>query len=1082
MSSREQQRQADEAARAAQKAAQESRAYHDVGPETTPEGRALLEGTPWPDSKGGGGAASDVERFNQKWESKVERPPEPTIKDVPTTPDRPGGQVATVDGKKVYTEDSTMRNVYGFETQAQYLKAQRQGYKPGTRAFYGPLVEEAKFTGTEEEYGEYLKDFKALDKKIGTERAKFESTLKVASPDLYMIYKRDGYTAYQKAYKDYMADFKAKHLQLPDNQWIVVRSTRDKAGNIVELGWNDIPGKYRSVGLKHGYSAMVDAINADKVSQEKAVATMDKYKTDTGYDLLTAVRKGVKPETMELAGFEDKDIEWATSSLKAARATKVALPGEKSWYNLRTGEVISDAAYQSIVSKKHGAKDEFTRATPEVRRMAVEGIATIFFTPARMALPEVKAGDIKPTDYAVGSGQLALWAIPFLPKGVTPYALAGSGAILGYEYAKQYPELSTGQRIAGGVALALIAAPTAATIIKKAIPVAVKVPTATGEVTVWKGINIAGKPVIGISKGKPTIGTKGVTYPEAAAIKPGYEPVTKIETSVMGTRSALKKMGVAEADIAKVENTLDTRAMFAGKKSPYLTKDITAEPIKSLSREGVGEVFKTSIAHKDKVEKIYGSYTMKSQLEPSLRQWRKLGDIDIQTKMSQPETEAFTRRLVTALEKTEGKGNVRVSAESPTLIETRANGKWRHAVDIHSYEVVPGSEAAPAGAYGLTHAERAVKVRMPGVGELRFMRLSETGKRKVASILEFQEGKIGPKQHRIKDIADYYVILRTFKGQDIADDWARAFGQKPDKLLKLAEKSPPKLLTWEFSPLVAGKGKPSVAISPPSTMYTRISPSLRRKLSYSPLASPSVALSSPLISVSPSAYAVKPSKAISKMASLSGKASARPLPSPEASPVPSPSPRVSPKPSPSISPVASPSLSAKPSPSPSPTPSPSPSPSPSPVPTPTPIPEPEPIPRLRKGATEAEKRKLAKETPGTVAWNMGKLGKPLKDVWHVRFPDGKHLVLVGKKPEGVRILAEGPGSAYKTTQVTRGILRREIKQKHGAVTATIRPATTPKGATIGFAPLKSVKRGKIYYTPAGNATLMSRRPIGRRRR
>jgi len=115
---------------------------------------------------------------------------------------------------------------------------------------------------------------------------------------------------------------------------------------------------------------------------------------------------------------------------------------------------------------------------------------------------------------------------------------------------------------------------------------------------------------------------------------------------------------------------------------------------------------------------------------------------------------------------------------------------------------------------------------------------------------------------------------------------------------------------------------------------------------------------------------------------------------------------------------------------------------------------------------------------------MGKLGRKVKrDVWHVRLPDDTHLIVMGAAPKGARIMAEGPGSAYRTAQAIGAGLRREIEQVHGAVKARVTPTGTSKGANIRFTPtLTSRKRGKIYYTQAGDATLMSRRPLGRRRR
>jgi hypothetical protein len=138
---------------------------------------------------------------------------------------------------------------------------------------------------------------------------------------------------------------------------------------------------------------------------------------------------------------------------------------------------------------------------------------------------------------------------------------------------------------------------------------------------------------------------------------------------------------------------------------------------------------------------------------------------------------------------------------------------------------------------------------------------------------------------------------------------------------------------------------------------------------------------------------------------------------------------------------------------------------------------------LPKGATDQEKREYIKKTKGAVTWNMGKLGG--EDIWHIRLPDGQHIVVRGKAPKGAEILADGPGSAYRTTQVIdkRRPAFPKFHQQHGAVKATVQPAKTQRGAQISFTSgMHSVKKGRQYFTKSGSATLISRRPLGRRHR
>lgn len=52
---------------------------------------------------------------------------------IPTTPDQPGGQIATVNGIEYFIPGSTMREIYGFDTVEQWKTAQHSGGSIGTR-------------------------------------------------------------------------------------------------------------------------------------------------------------------------------------------------------------------------------------------------------------------------------------------------------------------------------------------------------------------------------------------------------------------------------------------------------------------------------------------------------------------------------------------------------------------------------------------------------------------------------------------------------------------------------------------------------------------------------------------------------------------------------------------------------------------------------------------------------------------------------------------------------------------------------------------------------------------------------------
>ena len=186
---------------------------------------------------------------------------------------------------------------------------------------------------------------------------------------------------------------------------------------------------------------------------------------------------------------------------------------------------------------------------------------------------------------------------------------------------------------------------------------------------------------------------------------------------------------------------------------------------------------------------------------------------------------------------------------------------------------------------------------------------------------------------------------------------------------------------------------------------------------------------------------------------------------------------------------------------PSPRPEPAPEPAPAPQPAPTPVKAPPKAPPKKppkkppirlllppKGATNKEKIAHIRSQTGAVTQNMGKLlidGK-LQDVWHTKVPGSKKIIVTfGEPPIRANIKADGRGSAERTTQTLGGLKDfKPFSIVHGAVRTTIKPAKIPKGATARFSPAnlpKSVKKGRIFYTQVGRATLMSRRPLGKRR-
>lgn len=192
-----------------------------------------------------------------------------------------------------------------------------------------------------------------------------------------------------------------------------------------------------------------------------------------------------------------------------------------------------------------------------------------------------------------------------------------------------------------------------------------------------------------------------------------------------------------------------------------------------------------------------------------------------------------------------------------------------------------------------------------------------------------------------------------------------------------------------------------------------------------------------------------------------------------------PTPRIIPKPIP------------KPQPKPAPQPQPKPAPLPEPekeklkTPTKTPVKPVEPITPmptripLLSGKDDKKKRELIKKTKGAVTIRFGALHG--KSVWHTFMPDGRRIVVIGDAPQGATIVTKGKGSAYATAQAVGGKIFTPIDAKFGAVRARIVPTGMGKGASVTFGTFKSVKRGRQFFTRVGESTLISRRPLNRRR-
>ncbi len=176
----------------------------------------------------------------------------------------------------------------------------------------------------------------------------------------------------------------------------------------------------------------------------------------------------------------------------------------------------------------------------------------------------------------------------------------------------------------------------------------------------------------------------------------------------------------------------------------------------------------------------------------------------------------------------------------------------------------------------------------------------------------------------------------------------------------------------------------------------------------------------------------------------------------------------------------------------------------SPVPTKPPPERGSKPPLITRAKKKAEQEKALIERAsqdGALTWKQGKLnGKPMYKLWVYPYDPKDDMITVDHIPKGAH-LVNGRFSAYQTAKVLRGKAPAEAKTADiGAFLATVSPTDrtrrkirlsfTPDPTNKGHRPirvipatnLRSLQAGKVYYTPTSGGMILSRRPLGRRRR
>jgi len=165
---------------------------------------------------------------------------------------------------------------------------------------------------------------------------------------------------------------------------------------------------------------------------------------------------------------------------------------------------------------------------------------------------------------------------------------------------------------------------------------------------------------------------------------------------------------------------------------------------------------------------VYGSSAQKAQ-EGGAYYTRATMDIDLIS----PKPEGLASTIVSELKPIYG-SSIRISPETPSLVEVNVGGNWVHAFDIHSSY---GSAGGPLNnlyiGYGL--ATKPAFVTSEGYP---MMTLQEQGTRKWSSVLSPQSFGPAPEAHRLKDVygalsaSDYFSITQ---GNTAAQATSQAF-------------------------------------------------------------------------------------------------------------------------------------------------------------------------------------------------------------------------------------------------------------------------------------------------------------------
>ena len=319
----------------------------------------------------------------------------------------------------------------------------------------------------------------------------------------------------------------------------------------------------------------------------------------------------------------------------------------------------------------------------------------------------------------------------------------------------------------------------------------VEIPLSNGGVAKWKGTYVAAgsrsKLLTGKLKLYDDAGKLITKIDDALQIQPakgatrGYVPQTDVDVGL--TKELMSMLKYTEKEFDKIDNVVKVMQSTQNTKSKFIS-DVLPKETNTLSADGVKAFIDFAKKNQDDVEKIYGSFAVKNQLNPDynfglpggIQSGRKAGDIDVLIKGSADDAAKVINRIYDDL--LAAGENVRIDPNNSLMIQAKVNNKWAHAIDGHATGEI-NLDALYAQEWGF-------KTDKPGVTIEGILTQSagEQSVKKGGSILGFlEDGTLGPVPHRGKDVVDFVHVSQTL--EDSKSWWSKSVQREIDNIKDL---------------------------------------------------------------------------------------------------------------------------------------------------------------------------------------------------------------------------------------------------------------------------------------------------------